>query len=60
MIDYFKQFESFKEPGAFNLLDSEHKVDFYIGIDTSGRKTLVLRSKSKPGIVKSTSAIEVS
>lgn len=60
MIDYFKQFESFKEPGAFNLLDSKHKVEFYIGIDTSGRKTLVIRSKSKPGIVKSTSAIEVS
>lgn len=60
MINYFNQFESFKEPGAFNLLDSKHKVEFYIGIDTSGRKTLVIRSKSKPGIVKSTSAIEVS
>jgi hypothetical protein len=60
MIDYFQQFESFNEPGAFNLLDSKHKVEFYIGIDMSGRKTLVIRSKAKPDIVKSTSAIEVS
>ena len=60
MKDYDKIFNSFKAPGAFNLLDSSHPLEFYVGIDDRGRKCLLLRSMYKPDLVKSTSAIEIS
>lgn len=59
IIDYSKRFSTIVEPGAFVLLDASHQVEFYIGLDEIGRKTLVARSKTNPGNIKSTSAIEV-
>ena len=60
MIDFEKTFNSFGAPGAFNLVDSTHPLDFYIGIDDRGRKCIILRSKFRPDAVKATSAIEIS
>lgn len=60
MINFEKIFSSFEVPGAFNLVDSSHKLEFYVGIDDRGRKCIILRSKDRPDVVKSTSAIEIS
>ena len=60
MINYDKIYSSFETPGAFNLLDADHPLEFYIGIDDRGRKCIILRSKFRPDSVKSTSAIDVS
>lgn len=60
MIDFEKTFNSFDAPGAFNLVDSTHPLDFYIGIDDRGRKCIILRSKFRPDTIKATSAIEIS
>ena len=60
MINYEKIYNSFDAPGAFNLIDSTHPLEFYIGIDDRGRKCIILRSKFRPDVIKSTSAIEIS
>lgn len=60
MINFEKVFNSFTAPGAFNLVDSTHPIEFYIGIDDRGRKSVILRSKFRPDTVKATSAIEIS
>ena len=48
MIDFEKKFNSFEAPGAFNLFDPSHPIEFYIGLDDKGRKSLIVRSKEKP------------
>jgi len=52
-------FEKFKMPNTFNLADSNHLLEFYIGIDDRNRKSIILRSQNKPDKVTETSAINV-
>lgn len=60
MINFDKMYSAFEAPNTYNLLDSQHKLEFYIGMDDKGRKCLILRSKFKPEFIKSTSAIDIS
>lgn len=60
MINFEKLFSSFTAPGAFNLIDASHPLEFYIGIDDRGRKCIILRSKYRPDTIKATSAIDIS
>lgn len=59
MYNFEKLFSGFTVPESYNLLDGEHPLEFYIGIDGQGRKTLILRNENKPEFVKSTSSIDV-
>lgn len=60
MIDYEKMFTAHKVPNSFSLIDATHPLEYYIGIDERGRKTLVLRNVTKPDCAKSTTAIDIS
>lgn len=60
MINFEKIYSAFEAPNSYNLLDSQHKLEFYVGVDDRGRKCLILRSNFKPEFVKSTSAIDIS
>lgn len=59
-MDFSKMFFEHKNIESFTLVDATHILEIFIGLDDRGRRTLIVRNESKPELVKSTSAIDIS
>lgn len=54
-----ESFSKFERPSFFSRVDSTHKSDWFVGLDSEGHKTLKLKHNSKVSSFKSTKTIEV-
>ena len=60
MIDYKSKFSEFSKPSFFSRIDTAHILNWHIGVDDFGRKSLEFRSKFTARKVVGTKYIEVS
>lgn len=54
-----ERFAEFSRPGYYSRVDSKHILDLYIGLDDYGRRSIKLRAKFKPNVVRGTNSIEI-
>lgn len=52
-------FQEFNVPEYFKRIDEEHPLDWFIGLDQHGRRTLKLRGGFAPKKIKGSSSIEI-
>ena len=60
MFNIRERFNELKSYGYFIKADTEHTLDWYIGIDDQGRKSIKLRAKFSPKSIIGTNSIIVS